>query len=94
MPLKLRYKPIGASTSKLFEQAVADATPPLGRTSENFRFAAAVAEFGMLLRDSEFKGNASYAAAAELARGAKGQDEYGLREECIRMIERCALMTR
>lgn len=56
-------------------------------SSDNFRFAAAVAEFGMLLRNSEFKGKSTYADAAKMARSAVGKDPYGYRNELVRMIE-------
>jgi Ca-activated chloride channel family protein len=54
-------------------------TPTLG-------FAAAVAEFGMLLRDSEFKGQSSYASATDFAARYKGADEHGHRAEFQRLI--------
>ena len=56
-------------------------------TSDNFRFAAAVAEFGMLLRHSAFKGNANYEQVIGLARKAKGSDDEGYRAEFIRLVE-------
>ena len=49
-------------------------------------FAAAVAEFGMLLRDSEFKGASSFAEALDLARRFKGDDPHGHRAEFIRLV--------
>ena len=55
--------------------------------SDNFRFGAAIIEYGMLLRNSEFKGNSSYKQAIELARGAKGSDDSGYRGELIRLME-------
>jgi Ca-activated chloride channel family protein len=55
-------------------------------TSDNLRFAAAVSEFGMILRNSEFKGNATLEGAAKLARSARGDDEDGYRSELIRLI--------
>jgi Ca-activated chloride channel family protein len=54
--------------------------------SENLRFAAAVAEFGMILRESEFKGNSTLEGAVRLAKSAKGEDEDGYRSEMIRLI--------
>ena len=54
--------------------------------SENLRFAAAVSEFGMILRNSEFKGNSTLDGAAKLARSARGEDEDGYRSELIRLI--------
>ncbi len=83
--VKLRYKAPDGDKSKLIEKAIEGTEP--GKGSENFRFAAAVAEFGMLLRNSEFKGNATYASAAKLAKGALGKDENGYRAELLRMIE-------
>ena len=90
--LKLRYKNPKGSSSQLVELAVSDASVPLAQTTYNFRFAAAVAGFGMLLRDSEHKGNLTYDAVATLARGAKGDDQEGYRQEFIRMVESCNLM--
>ena len=52
----------------------------------------AVAEFGMLLRDSGHKGEASYTHALEVARNATGKDEEGYRAEFIRLVEKCALL--
>ncbi len=55
--------------------------------SDNLRFAAAVSEFGMILRNSEFKGSSTLEEAAKLARSARGEDEEGYRSEFIRLIE-------
>ena len=87
LTIKLRYKQPEGKKSQLIEKAVKDASIALGNSSDNFRFSAAVAEFGMLLRDSEFKGEATYAQAAQLAHSAKGQDPNGYRAELIRLIE-------
>jgi Uncharacterized protein YfbK, C-terminal/von Willebrand factor len=54
--------------------------------SKDLGFAAAVAEFGMLLRDSEFKGESSFTQARDLATGFKGDDHDGHRAEFIRLI--------
>ena len=54
----------------------------------DFQFAAAVAGFGLLLRDSQYKGNLNYAAALELAQGGVGRDEHGFRAELVEMIRR------
>jgi Ca-activated chloride channel family protein len=53
----------------------------------NLGFAAAVAEFGMLLRRSEFKGRASWSQAVELGRDHRGRDEDGYRAEFVRLVE-------
>jgi len=82
MTVKLRYKEPDGTTSSLLSVVVgnhAATSPALG-------FAAAVAEFGMVLRDSEFKGASSYADAEALAVRFKGDDAYGHRAEFIRLI--------
>ena len=65
----------------------------LARASDNFRFSAAVAEFGMLLRDSKFKADASFEQVLNLARKAKGDDENGYRAEFIRLVESAQLLS-
>ncbi|MDN5204068.1 von Willebrand factor type A domain-containing protein [Fulvivirgaceae bacterium BMA10] len=92
MTLKLRYKQPDGDKSKLLVEAVKDDDIELHRTTDNFRFSAAVAQFGMLLRDSEFKGKASYADVISLARSARGDDKEGYRAEFIKMVETMALL--
>src|SRR5205085_784073 len=87
MTVKFRYKKPDEDVSKLIVHPVVDQQIPLAKTSDNFRFAASVAEFGMLLRNSEFRANASYEQVSNLARKAKGKDEEGYRFEFIRMVE-------
>ena len=85
MTVRLRYKDPKGSTSKLLEAPVTDRE---GRAaSEDMRFASAVAEFAMLLRDSEFKGTASWEQVLTLARGARGNDEQGYRGEFVGLVE-------
>ncbi|MCO6479674.1 MAG: von Willebrand factor type A domain-containing protein [Phaeodactylibacter sp.] len=85
--IKLRYKQPDGVDSRLIGHPVLDKGTELNKSSDNFRWAAAVAEFGLLLRDSEFKGNATYAHAKKLAEGAKGKDPNGYRRELIDMID-------
>jgi len=89
MTLKLRYKQPDGQQSKLISSAVKDENTSITRTSENFRFSAAVAQFGMLLRNSEFKGTSNYADVVALAEGAKGTDKEGYRAEFINMVRSC-----
>jgi len=85
MTVRLRYKDPQGSTSRLLEQPVRDRS---GReASEDMRFASAVAAFAMLLRDSEYRGAASYEQVLTLARGARGDDVQGYRGEFIGMVE-------
>jgi len=58
LTIKLRYKPIKSETSKLLSDIIT-LNNIKGNPSDDFRFSAAIAEFGMLLRNSEHKGNAS-----------------------------------
>ena len=92
MTVKLRYKLPDGEQSLLITHPVASESIPLDETSENFRFSAAVAEFGLLLRESPFRADASYEQPLQLAKEAKGSDEEGYRAEFIRLIETAELL--
>jgi Ca-activated chloride channel family protein len=94
MTVKLRYKLPDGDKSTLLSHAVRDASTPLAQTSADFRFATAVAEFGMLLRDSSHKGKASYEAVLQRAEGALGADREGYRKEFLLMVGQTRLMAR
>jgi Ca-activated chloride channel homolog len=85
MTIKFRYKKPDGDKSKLIEHPIMDKNNS-GKTSDNFRFVAAVAQFGMLLTDSEFKQDASFDSARKLASGALGDDEEGYRSEFLELI--------
>lgn len=90
--LKLRYKAPQGNTSQLIEQVVKNEPIAMGNTSNNFRWSAAVAEFGMLLRNSEFIGTATWESANQLAQSSKGDDMDGYRGEMIRLIKSAELL--
>jgi Ca-activated chloride channel homolog len=90
--VKLRYKSPESKKSMLMEKAVMDQGIEFEKTSENFKLAAAVAEFGLILRDSEFKGEANYDQVIEIAKKAKGQDEEGYRAEFIKLVKLAKLL--
>lgn len=92
MVIKFRYKEPKDSTSKLIVHTLKDKEVKLANSSDNFRFSAAVAEFGMLLRDSKFKGTSTYDSAMELAKNSKGTDEEGYRAEFIKMVRTASLL--
>jgi len=94
LTVKFRYKAPDGDVSKLIEHPVADKQVAIAKTSDNFRFAAAVAQFGMLLRDSEFKSAASYSSVVEMARKARGNDDEGYRSEFIRLVESAQLLAK
>ena len=56
-------------------------------TTENFRFSAAVAEFGLILRDSKYKEDASVEQILSLAQGGRGNDAEGYRGEFIKLVK-------
>ncbi|MFL5747884.1 MAG: vWA domain-containing protein [Niastella sp.] len=93
MTIKLRYKKPDGDVSKLIVHPVTDSHLALANTSDNFRFSAAVASFGMLLRNSEFKQNASYQQVVQLAKGAKGSDTNGYRQEFINLVQAAGSLT-
>ncbi len=88
LTLKLRYKAPDGDTSKLLEFPVTDKGAKFSDSSSDFRFASAVAAFGMILRDSPHKGNATFAAVAEIAEESKGDDKSGYRREFIGLAQR------
>jgi Ca-activated chloride channel family protein len=92
--VKFRYKAPDGNTSRLLESVVKNEAKPLDRTSENFRFAASVAELGLLLRQSEFKGTATFDQVIRLAKGARGVDDEGYRSEFIRLAGSAQLMAK
>ena len=85
--LRLRYKEPKGDTSKLIESQIVDNGTSVYAASPDMQFAAAIAEFGMLLRNSKHKGTATFADVAALARAARGVDLEGYREELLRMVE-------
>jgi len=87
MTIKLRYKKPDGNKSSLFQLATHDTDKSLHHASENFRFASAVASFGMVLRNSDHKGASNYDNIEELARGAVGDDKEGYRKEFLTLIE-------
>ncbi|MCH7676783.1 VWA domain-containing protein [candidate division KSB1 bacterium] len=92
MTVKLRYKKPKEDKSRLLSIVIKDKTVKLAESSDNFKFASAVAEFGMLLRDSEFKSQASYENVIELANTAKGKDTEGYRAEFVQLVKKASLL--
>ena len=90
MQVKLRYKQPMSDTSELISQTVSDQfrMTSFSRPTIDTQFASAVTMFGMLLRDSEFKGNTSIQQILELAKASKGTDKEGYRQEFIQLVER------
>ncbi len=85
LTVKMRYKQPDGNTSKKLEVPVTESL--LKSTSDDFKFSAAVAMFGQLLRDSQFKGDATYDKVIALAEKGVGEDKEGYRREFIRLAK-------
>lgn len=86
MTVKLRYKQPEAVESQLIEVAVPDQERQFNQASSDFVWAASVAEFGMILRNSKHRGNATLTSVLEMARPAVGYDLAGHRQEFIELV--------
>ena len=94
LTLKLRYKAPDGDVSKLLEFPLTDTGAKWEKSSHDFRFAAAVAGYGMLLRDSPHKGTATWNSVRELAVEGKGEDASGYRAEFIALLEKARALLR
>ena len=92
LTLKLRYKPINSDKSILISKTVKYDNKELKNTSNNFKFSAAVASFGMLLRDSKFKGSSNYNLSTLLAKESLGDDKNDYRKEFMRLVKIAELL--
>ena len=88
LTLKLRYKQPDGDVSKKVEYPLAERGTKFGQASSDFRFAAAVAGFGMILRDSPHRGAISLSGVSEIAASSLGKDEQGYRAEFLDLIRR------
>jgi secreted protein with Ig-like and vWFA domain len=90
MTVKLRYKQPEGETSAKIELPVLDEGKTLEAASGEFQFSAAVAAFGLLLRDSSYKGTLTWEAVRKLALAGKGPDKLGYRGEFLQLIDKAA----
>jgi len=88
MTVKLRYKAPDGDLSQLIEMPVKDEGKTLTASSEEYKFSAAVAGFGLLLRDSAYKGTLSWETVRKLAIDGKGTDKLGYRGEFLQLIDK------
>ncbi len=93
MTVKLRYKQPDGDKSTLLTEVIKKGAKSLASTSNNFQWSAAVAGFGMLLRDSDYTHEMTFQDMIELARKAKGTDDEGYRSELIKLMETAELLT-
>ncbi|MGQ1910223.1 YfbK domain-containing protein [Marinifilum sp. RC60d5] len=85
--VKFRYKKPDGNKSTLLEEVIWNQLITKNELSNNYKFSAAVAGFGLLLRESKFKGNCSYDMLINLAQESKGKDKEGYRSEFIRLMK-------
>lgn len=85
--VKLRYKNPNSNESKLMSVGVLDQNRSFESAPDNLRFAAAVAGFGLMLRDSKYKGNLNFDTVKRIAAGSRGNDLGGERQEFLSLID-------
>jgi len=94
LTVKCRYKEPAGDQSRLLTRTLPDAGCRLADPSVNLRFAAAVAEYGMLLSGSEFSADGSYDQVLTLALGALGDDAGGYRREFVEQVRVAQALSR
>ncbi|MDQ6842808.1 MAG: DUF3520 domain-containing protein, partial [Bacteroidota bacterium] len=92
LTVKFRYKTPAKDNSELIVHPVLDQSIDFNKTSDNFRFATAVAGFAMLLRKSEYKGNSTYEKVLSIASASVGKDVEGYRKEFIILVKKAATL--
>ncbi|MGO9468893.1 MAG: vWA domain-containing protein [Isosphaeraceae bacterium] len=92
--VKLRFKQPDGDKSRLLEVGVADKGQPFADASADLKFAAAVAGFGMLLRDSPYKGSLTYGGVLEIAQPMLADDPSGYRKEFAAAVEQAKRLSR
>ncbi|MEV4883107.1 von Willebrand factor type A domain-containing protein [Chitinophaga ginsengisegetis] len=92
LTVKLRYKQPDANKSLLMEKVLPYSNQEITAAPEDFRMAAAVAAFGQLLRNSAFKGTATYDQVLSWAGNSKGTDTEGYRAEFIQLVKKAMLL--
>lgn len=90
LTVKFRYKEPDGDTSKLISEVVYN---QIDDASDNLNWSMAVASFGMLLRDSAYKGAITYNAVLSLAKGHIGKDEFGYRREFVDLVDSAKRLT-
>ncbi len=86
LTLKLRYKQPDGDKSTKVEFPITDEGKAFAEATDDFKFASAVASFGMLLRSSEHRGTTSYSAVQEIAQDGTGKDKHGYRAEFLQLV--------
>jgi len=93
LTVKFRYKPPRQETSRLIVHPVAATVSTWETVSANFRFASAVAEFGLLLRNSRFRENATFPQVIRMAQGSMDDDPGGTRSEFLALVKKASWLS-
>jgi Ca-activated chloride channel family protein len=88
LTLKLRFKQPDGDVSKKVEYPLVEKGTRFANSTSDFRFAAAVAGFGMIMRDSPYRGGITMAGVGEIAASSLGEDEKGYRAEFLDLVRR------
>ena len=91
MTIKVRYKAPAGNESMLVEQVVGASALKKG-VSESFMFASAIAEFGLIVTDSNYRGNSSIPGVLSRADRSIGEDSFGLKTEFVDLVEKYSRM--
>jgi secreted protein with Ig-like and vWFA domain len=94
LTVKIRYKEPEGKESALLEFPLKDRGLAYAKASEDFKFSAAVAAFGMILRGSQYKGTASFDSVLELGEEAKGKDPFGYRREFLDLVAKARALAK
>jgi Ca-activated chloride channel family protein len=92
--LRVRYKLPDASTSTRMDVPLADRGATFAAADTDFRFAAAVAAFGMILKDSPYRGDATLNWVLDTATASRGQDRGGYRNEFMSLVQKAIALDR
>jgi Ca-activated chloride channel family protein len=86
--LRVRYKQPDAATSTRMDVPLADRGAAFSSADADFRFAASVAAFGMILKESRYQGGATLPWVLDTATASRGQDRGGYRDEFIGLVQK------
>ena len=85
--LQFRYKKPNETTSILLEHDAIGNYIAFENASENMKFGAAIVGFGLMMKESEYKGDANWSAISDWGNSALGADEFGFRKELMELVE-------
>jgi len=93
LTLKVHFRPPTVTISRKLEVPLLDAGAMFASASQDFKFAAAVAGFGMILSESPHRGNATYDRVLAWAEDGRGDDETGYRREFIDLVKKAKVLS-